>query len=88
MFQIKVGDTDVRAYSGPLLGATNVPSLAPRVLKKIFLLEMVKNDICLGCASKQNAFFQKICPKKRTLVLNARIGSGCISEMQELLGHL
>ena len=28
-------------------------------LKKIFSLEMLKNDICLGDTSKQNAFFSK-----------------------------
>ena len=27
---------------------------------------MVKNDICLGSTSKENALFQKVCPKKRT----------------------
>ena len=41
-----------RAYSKPLLGATITPSLVPCVWKKIFSLEMVKNYICLGGASK------------------------------------
>ena len=46
-----------RANSKPLLGATFAPSLPPCVLEKIFSLEMVKNDLCLGGASKQNALF-------------------------------
>ena len=54
----------VSAYSRPLLSATIAPNLKPWVLKKIFSLEMIKNDICLGGASKQNAFFHKMCPKK------------------------
>ena len=29
----------------------------PWVLRKVFSLEMVKNDICLADASKQNALF-------------------------------
>ena len=39
-------------YSRHLLGATIAPNLLPLVLKKLFLLEMVKNGICLGDASK------------------------------------
>ena len=46
-----------RAYSTHLLGATIAPNLVSWVLKKIFSLDMVKNDICLGGASKQNAYF-------------------------------
>ena len=30
---------------------------------KRYSVEMVTNDICLGTASKQNAFFSKIVPK-------------------------
>ena len=55
-----------RAYSRHLLGATIAPNLVPWVLKKILSLEMGKNDIYLGGASKQNALLQKIYPKKCT----------------------
>ena len=54
-----------RAYSRPLLSATIVPSLVPRVLKKTFSLEMGNNYTCLGelggggGTSKQNAFFSE-----------------------------
>ena len=51
-----------RAYSRPLLGATIETNLVPWVLKKIFLLEMVKNGICLGVVSKQNTLFLEIVP--------------------------
>ena len=54
--------TIIRANSGPFLGATLAPNLAPWVLKKIFSLEIVKNDFYLGGASKQNAFFSKNVP--------------------------
>ena len=57
-----------KAYSRPLLGAIIVPNLVLWVLKKMFLLETVKNDICLKSASKQNALFS--CPPM------SRIGSG------------
>ena len=52
-------NTIARAYSRPLLGVTITPNLVLRVLKKIFLLEMVKGDICLKGASKQNTLFSK-----------------------------
>ena len=52
-------DSQSRAYSIHLLGATIEPNLVPWVLKKIFSLEMVKNGICLGGASKQNALFSE-----------------------------
>ena len=52
----------VRAYSRHLLGATIAPNLVSRVLKKIFLLITVKNDIRLVGASKPNALFSKIAP--------------------------
>ena len=52
----------VRAYSRPLLGATIAPNLVPWVLEKIFSLEMVKNDICLGDESKQNTLFSENVP--------------------------
>ena len=54
----------IRAYSGHLLGATIAPNLVPLVLRKIFLLEIVKNDICLGGTSEQNAFFSEKCTLK------------------------
>ena len=54
-----------RVYSRPLLGATSAPNLLPWVFKKVFSLEMVKNGICLGGASKQNAFFSKMVSQKR-----------------------
>ena len=38
--------------------------------EKIFLLEIVKNSICLVGASKQNALFSKMYPKKRTHIPN------------------
>ena len=65
----------VRAYSRHLLGATIALNLVPWVLKKKKLLEMVKNDICLGCASKQNAFFpKKYAPKNAPMPSLSRIG--------------
>ena len=45
-------------------GATIAPDLVPWVLKKIFSIKKIKNDICSGGASKQMPFFQKVCPKK------------------------
>ena len=52
-----------RVYSKPLLDAIITLNLVPLFLKKIFSLEMVKNDICLGGASKQNApFLKKFAP--------------------------
>ena len=56
-----------RAYSKPLSGATIAPNLVSWVLRKIFSLEMVKNNMCFGGASKQNAlFFWKYAPKKHS----------------------
>ena len=66
-------DNNVRAYSRHLLGVTITANQVPLVLKKIFLLEMVKNGICLGGASKQNALF----PKKCALPSLSRIGPEC-----------
>ena len=48
-----------RVYSRSLLGANIAPSLVSRVLKKIYSLEMVENDICLESESKQNALLKK-----------------------------
>ena len=65
-----------RAYSRPLLSATIVPSLVPRVLKKTFSLEMGNNYTCLGelggggVQANKMPFFQKMCTKKRTHALN------------------
>ena len=50
--------------SRPLLGATLAPNLVIWVLKKLFSLVIVKNNICLGGTSKQNAFFENVRPKK------------------------
>ena len=55
-----------RVYSEPLLGVTIAPNLVPLVRRKIFSLEMVKNDFCLVGASKQNALFSEIVPQKNT----------------------
>ena len=59
-----------RAYSRPLLGAIIAPNLVSWVLKKIFSLEMGKNDIYLGVQANKMSFFQKICCKKRTHASN------------------
>ena len=51
------------------------PIKCPDYWDKIFWLEMVKNDICLGVASKQNApFFKKSCPKNASISPMSRIG--------------
>ena len=55
-------DKASRAFSWPLLDATIAPNLVPWVLEKIFSFEMVKNDICLGGASKPNALFSENVP--------------------------
>ena len=44
---------EIKVYSSPLLVVTEI-------WKKIFSLEMVKNDICLGRSRKQNAPFLKM----------------------------
>ena len=38
------------------------PNLVSWVLKRIFSVKIVENDICLGGVSKQMPFFQKIVP--------------------------
>ena len=63
-----------RPYSRRLLGGTIARNLLPWVLKKIFLLEVVKNGICLGSASKY-PFFEKMCPEKCTHALTVYIRS-------------
>ena len=52
------------AYSRPLLGATTALSIVAWVLRKIFSLKMVKNDICLVDSSKQNTLFAENVPQK------------------------
>ena len=47
----------VRVYFRPLLGAIIAPNALSLVLKKIFILGMSKNGICLGDARKQDAHF-------------------------------
>ena len=49
-------------YSRSLLSATIAPNLVPSDLKKLFPFEMVKNDIYLGGASKQNALSSESVP--------------------------
>ena len=62
-----------------MLGATIAPNLVPWLLGKIFLLEMVKNDICLGGESKQNALFSENMLQKNALIPPmSRIGSGLV----------
>ena len=57
----------VRAHFKPLLGATIAPNLVPWIFKKIFSLEMAKNDIYFGGVSQENdLFFDKCAPKKCT----------------------
>ena len=75
-----------RAYSRPLLSATIVPSLVPRVLKKTFSLEMGNNYTCLGELGgggggyKQTKclFFRKCALKNAPMPSMSRIGSGLI----------
>ena len=56
-----------RAYSRPSLGAIIPPNLVPWFLKKIFLLEKVKNDLFRGCKQTKCPFLKKKkkknCPK-------------------------
>ena len=66
-----------RAYSGPSLGATIAPNLVPWVLKKIFSLEMVKNNMQTKCL-----FFQKICLKKCTHAFTVSLGTDPHSKPQ------
>ena len=51
--------TDINGYFDIQTIATIAPNLVPYVLKKVFSLEMVKNDIYLGGASKQNVLFSE-----------------------------
>ena len=61
-----------RAYSGPLLGATIAPNIVPWVLKKIFSLKMVENDICLRGTSKC-PFFRKYALENASMLPMSRI---------------
>ena len=71
-----------RAYSRQrLLGATITANLLSCVLKKIFLLEMVKNGICLSSASKQITLISEKCAPKNTPMHSlSRIGPVFINE--------
>ena len=51
-----------RAYSSPLLGVIIAPNLVLWILEKMFSLETIKNDICLGGARKQYVFFPEHVP--------------------------
>ena len=56
------------AYSKTLLGVTIAHNVAPWVLAKVFSLEVAKNDICSGAASKQNVVFsEKVLQKMQFL---------------------
>ena len=57
-----------RTYSRPLLGATIALNLVHWVSEKIVSLEMVKNDMSLGDASKQNSLFSENVPLKKALM--------------------
>ena len=68
-----------RVYSRTLLGSIIAPNLVPWVLEKLFLLEIVKIDICSGGASKQIPLFQKnVPPKNAPMPSMSRIGSTSI----------
>ena len=70
-----------RAYSRCLLDVTITPNLLPCVLKRIFLLERVKNGVCLGSASKQiTLFFEKCAPKNAPMHSLSRIGPVFVNE--------
>ena len=58
--------------------------------KKFFLLTMVKNDICLGDASKQNVFFKKnkCTPKNAPFSAKSRIGPGVRFYDQNFFGQV
>ena len=49
----------IRTHFITLLGVNIASSLVPSVFEKIFSLEIVENDICLGGTSKQMPFFQQ-----------------------------
>ena len=53
------------AYYRPLSGATIASSLVPWVLKNIFSLKMVKNNMCLGIEANKTTFFSKTASKER-----------------------
>ena len=64
-----------QAYSRPLFGAIIAPNLVPWVLKKIFSLEMGKNDIYLwGCKQTKGSFFRKFALKNAPMPLMSKIG--------------
>ena len=64
-----------RAYSRPLLVTIIAPTPVPLFLKKIFSLEIVKNDICLGVQANKMPFFKNnISPKNAPMPRMSRIG--------------
>ena len=78
--QIVKDNCDSRVYSLPFFGMTIARNLVPYFFKKIYFLEMVKNDICLGGVSKQMPFLSKNILKKHTHApsMACRIGRGQI----------
>ena len=59
--QLYQKNTLSRANSRPLLGMYIECNQVPWVLKKIFSLELVKNDTCLGGARSKMSFSKKLC---------------------------
>ena len=51
--------SSVRVYSINFWGVIIARNLLPWDLEKIYSLEIVENDFCLGVASKKMPFFQK-----------------------------
>ena len=58
-FFLKKETTKIWSYLRHFLDATLTFNLRLWNLKKIFSLQMVRSDICLGSSSKQNALFSK-----------------------------
>ena len=74
-----------RAYSRRLLGATIARNLLPWVLKKIILLEIVKNGVCFGSVSKQNALFPKKCaPNNAPMPILSRICHVFVNQYRQI----
>ena len=67
----------IRTHFRTLLGVSIASSLVPSVFEKIFSLEIVENDICLGGTSKQMPFFPRkknVPPKNAPMPPMFRIG--------------
>ena len=66
----------IRTHFITLLGVSIASSLVPSVFEKIFSLEIVKNDICLGVQASKCPFFKKknVPPKNAPMSLVSRIG--------------